>query len=194
MSIHDHLTEDRFDVSALGAYLDALDQSTRVREVRTLSGREQALLFDAAAGERPITLGDLVAPDVPPLAQVIHHGRNSLSLFHTFEKRFCRPADSPDELWGYNEHALRWLTGPGYFLARPHGEGEVLIDYLEVPPAKPDGWPAIKPNSAGGSRFVYFQTQDVLRGVSRHVTIGRDTKRGKPLDRWFVLCRSEEPP
>jgi hypothetical protein len=60
-----------------------------------------------------------------------------------------------------------------------------------VPSAKPDAWPPIKPNSAGGSRFVYFQTQDVLRGVSRHVSVGRDTKHGKPLDRWFVLCRSE---
>src|SRR5438876_613362 len=48
MSIHDHLTEDRFDVSALGAYLDALDQSTRVREVRTLSGREQVRLLPDA--------------------------------------------------------------------------------------------------------------------------------------------------
>ena len=67
----------------------------------------------------------------------------------------------------------------------------MLIDYLEVPPAKPDAWPAIRPNSAAGSRFVYFQTQDILRGVSRHVSVGRDTKGGKPLDQWFVLCRSE---
>ena len=125
--------------------------------------------------------------------QVIHHGRNSLPVFHAFEKRFCRPTNSLDELWGYNEHALRWLTGPGYFVARRHGETEVLIDYLALPPARPDAWPAIKPNSAGASRFVYFQTQDVLRGVSRHVSIGRDTKKGKPLDRWFVLCRSEVP-
>jgi hypothetical protein len=193
MSIRDHLTADRLDVSALGVYLDALDHAIRVREVRTLSAREQALLFDAAAGVRPIALGDLVPPEVPPLTQVIHHGRNSLPVLHAFEKRFCRPAQSLDELWGYNEHGLRWLTGPGYFVARRHGEAEVLIDYLTLPPAKPDAWPTIKPNSAGASRFVYLQTQDVLRGVSRHVSIGRDTKKGKPLDRWFVLCRSEEP-
>jgi hypothetical protein len=191
MSIHDHLTGDRLDVSALAAYLDSLDQATRVRVVRTLTGREQARLFDAAAGVRPIVLEDLVPPGVPALTQVIHYGRNYLPLFHDFEKRFCRPADSPGELWGYNEHGLRWLTGPGYFLARPYGEGEVLIDYLEVPPAKPEAWPAIRPNSAGASRFVYFQTQDILRGISRHVSVGRDTKRGRPLDRWFVLCRSE---
>ncbi len=191
MSIHDHLTEQRADVPGLAAYLDSLDQATRVREVRTLTGREQALLFEAAVGVRPIVLDDLVPSDVPPLTQVIHHGRNYLRRFNTFEKRFCRPTNRTGELWGYNEHSLRWLTGPGYFVARPHGEGEVLIDYLEVPPANPDGWPAIKPNSAGWGRFVYFQTQDVLRGVSRHVSVGRDTKRGRPLDRWFVLCRSE---
>ncbi len=191
MSVHDHLTQGHLDLSGLAAYLDSLDPATRGREVRTISRREQALLFDAAAGMRPIGLDDLVPPAVPALAEIIHLGRNSLPVFHAFEKRFCRPADPVGELWGYNEHALRWLTGPGYFRARPHAQGEVLIDYLEVPPAKPDAWPAIKPNSAGGSRFVYFQTQDILRGVSRHVSVGRDTKRGRLLDRWFVLCRSD---
>ncbi len=191
MSIRDHLGEGPLDMPALATYLDALDPAARVREVRTISRREQAHLFDAAAGVRPIDTDDLVPPEVPPFAQVIHQGRNSLPILNSFEKRLCRPAERRGELWGYNEHGLRWLTGPGYFVARPHGEGEVLIDYLEVPPAKPDGWPAIKPNSAGGGRFVYLQTQDVLRGVSRHVGIGRVTKRGRPLDRWFVLCRAE---
>ena|SRR2546425_12960155 len=60
MSIHQHFTENRVHVPMLAAYLDSLDQATRVREVRTLSGREQAVLFDAAAGVRPIALDDLV--------------------------------------------------------------------------------------------------------------------------------------
>jgi hypothetical protein len=33
--------------------------------------------------------------------------------------------------------------------------------------------------------------RDFLRGVSRHVSIGRATRGGKPLDNWFVLCRNE---
>ena len=77
-SIHENLTGSRLDMPALAAYLDSLDQASRVRETRTLSGREQARLFDAAAGVRPIALGDLVPPDVPPFVQVIHHGRNYL--------------------------------------------------------------------------------------------------------------------
>jgi hypothetical protein len=31
--------------------------------------------------------------------------------------------------------------------------------------------------------------QDVLRGVSRHVSIGRAYKKGKPKGARFVLCR-----
>ena len=36
---------------------------------------------------------------------------------------------------------------------------------------------------------VYGGTQDVLRGVSEHVAVGRAFKGGKPMDNWFVLCR-----
>jgi hypothetical protein len=67
----------------------------------------------------------------------------------------------------------------------------VLVDYLRVPPERPDHWPPILPNSARLSKVVYNGTQDVLRGVSKHVTIGRATKGGKPMSAWFVLCRDE---
>jgi hypothetical protein len=189
MSVHEYLSSDELDVAALERYLDGLDDGGRVRAVRGLSPREQARLFEAAAGGRPIRLGDMVPPDAAPLTQVIHYGRNSLPVFRVFEKRFCRPAEGDRELWGYNEHAVRWATGPGYFVARDHGDGEVLIDYLEVPPAKPESWPRIRPNSSGPARFVYGGMQDVLRGVTRHVSVGRATRGGKPMDNWFVLCR-----
>jgi len=190
MSVHDHFSGGRVDMAPLASYLDGLDDAARVHDVRELSRREQAQLFEAAAGVRPVTLAGLVPADAPPLTEVIHHGRNSLPVFRIFEKRFCRPPSGLLELWGYNEHALRWLTGPGYFVARQHGPGEVLIDYLEVPPGKPDAWPPLRPNSAGGARFVYFQTQDVLRGVSEHACVGRAFKRARPMDNWFVLSRS----
>ena len=51
---------------------------------------------------------------------------------------------------------------------------------------------ACRRESARLSRFVYYRTQDVLRGVSRHVTVGRATKGGKPMSAWFVLCRDDE--
>ena len=179
------------DPADVSRFFEGLDGGARVEAVRELNRREQAALFDAVEGFHSIGLDDVVPPSVAPLTEVIHYGRNSLPAMNRFEKRFCRPPDGTGELWGYNEHANRWLTGPGYFVARPHGNGEVLIDYLVVPSAKPDGWPPIKPNSVGGSRFVYHRTQDILRGVSRHVCVGRDTKDGKPKDIWFVLCRSE---
>jgi hypothetical protein len=171
-----------------------MDGPERVRAVRELGKPEQARLFDAAAGVRPVGLADLVPEGTAPLVEVVHAGRNSLPAFRIFEKRFCRPPEGAGELWGYNEHGARWMTGPGYFVARPHGEGEVLVDYLRVPPAKPDDWPGIEPNSALRGRFVYGGMQDVLRGVSRHVSVGRATRRGKPLDNWFVCCRVDAAP
>jgi len=71
----------------------------------------------------------------------------------------------------------------------PYGDSEVLVDYLQLPPAKLPHWPTILPNSSRLSRFVYNGTQDVLRGVSQHVSIGRAMKAGKYLPAWFVLCR-----
>ena len=68
----------------------------------------------------------------------------------------------------------------------------MLVDYLRVPTEVPGHWPEILPNSARLSKVVYNGTQDILRGVSRHVTIGRATKAGKPMSAWFTLCRHDE--
>jgi len=38
-------------------------------------------------------------------------------------------------------------------------------------------------------RFVYHQTRDFMRRVSRHVSIWAAFKRERPLDHYFVLCR-----
>ena len=74
----------------------------------------------------------------------------------------------------------------------PDVETERALDYLRVPPERPEHWPAILPNSARLSRFVYNGTRDILRGVSKHVTIGQAMKGGKPMSAWFVLCRDDE--
>jgi len=188
-SIHDFFRAGDVDVAALAAYLDGLDSRLRIAEARDLSADEQARLFEAAEGFRRVTLEDFVAKDQRPLEQVIHHGRNSLPMFRLFEKRFCRPDAARDELWGYNEQIWKTVTGPGYFVAKPASDLEVVIDYCEVPPRKPAAWPAILDNSARLSRFIYYRTRDFMRGVSQHVTIGRATREGKPMDNWFVLCR-----
>lgn len=67
----------------------------------------------------------------------------------------------------------------------------MLVDYTRLPTLAPKGWPRILRNEQRLSRFVYNGTQDVLRGVSKHVSIGRAMRNGKDLDNWFVLCRTE---
>ena len=190
-SVHDFFAGDKVDLAGLAGHFDGLDDGARAAAAGTLDAREQARLYEAAAGFRPLTLADFVPERVAPLEEVIHSGRNSLAMFTRFEKRFCRPLTGEARLWGYNEQSLKWLTGPGYFVCYPIDAGQVLIDYCEVPPGKPDAWPPILPNSARLSRFVYYRTRDTMRGVSPHVSIGRAAREGKPMDNWFVLCRRE---
>ena len=190
-TIHDFLSDKDVNLPALADFLDQLHPSARLHAVRSLKAAEQAVLFDATAGYRPARLNDFVPEGTPPLKEVIHHGRNSLPTLSFFEKRFCLSDRRMEELWGYNEHALKTLTGPGYFVARRANEFEVMIDYSKIPSAKPETWPKILPNSARLGRFLYYGLIDVLRGVSQHVTVGRAMKEGKALDNWFVLCRSD---
>ena len=65
----------------------------------------------------------------------------------------------------------------------------MLVDYRRVPEAHPDGWPAIRRNEQGLSRFVYGFMVDTLRRVSEHVTIGSAARKGKDLGSWFILTR-----
>ncbi|MEM7433863.1 MAG: hypothetical protein AAF436_01835 [Myxococcota bacterium] len=187
------IEDSTLDLSTIEAHLDGLGAESRVAEIRSLGRKQQAKLFEAAAGHRPVSLRDLVPTSAPPMQEVVHFGKNTLPAFSTFAKVFARPdEESSERLWGYNRAGgfVETVVGPGYFVAREaDDEGEVLVDYLEVPPAHPPGWPEILPNSARLSAFVYNGTQDILRGVSEHVTIGRAYKRGKALSAWFVLCR-----
>ncbi|MDH3199988.1 MAG: hypothetical protein OEM15_03745 [Myxococcales bacterium] len=190
------LSEDTPDIAAVEAYLDSLDSKQRISEIRTLARRHQARLFEAARGHKPISLDDIVDPTRPPMEEVVHYGKNSLPAFSHFAKVFVRPdAAMSKELWGYNRSGgfVETVVGPGYFVAYPYEvEGEVLVDYLRVPPGRPTEWPEILPNSSRLSAFVYNGTRDVLRGVSKHVNIGRAFKGGKPMSAWFVLCRSDD--
>ena len=193
MSAAEKLTND---VPALSARLDAMTAEQRLAETLSLNKRQQAELFEAAQGLNPLTLEFLVPAAMPAMAGVAHEGRNSLALFTRFAKVFCRPdepAAAGREVWGYNRTSgfISTAVGPGYFVAYQHDKpGELLVDYLRQPPRHPPDWPEIISNSARLSRVVYNGTQDVLRGVSRHVSIGRASRNGKWMDNWFVLCRS----
>jgi len=189
------LSNETPDMAAVALHLDNLDSAERVTEVRTLGRAHLARLFEAAKGHKLISLSDIVSSDRGTMQEQLHHGKNSLPAFNHFAKVFVRPAaEHGAELWGYNRAGafVETVVGPGYFVAYPHEVvGEVLVDYLRVPPERPDHWPAILPNSARLSKVVYNGTQDILRGVSKQVTIGRATKGGKPMSAWFVLCRDE---
>ena len=184
------------DRARIASFLDALTHAQRIEAIRALGRSEQRRLYAAVDGFRPVELVDLVPAAVPDLAEVRHFGRNTLPAFTLFEKRFCRPRGAdplkPDALYGFNFQALSPLTGPGYFVARPvPGRPEVDIDYRELPPEHPAGWPAIRSNERGLGRFVYGFMVDTLRRVSEHVTIGSAARNGKALGSWFVLCRED---
>ena len=179
---------------ALARLLDALADAARPRVVRRLGPSAQRALYEKVAGFASVQLVDLVTPDRGDLEEVRHLGRNTLPAFRIFEKRLCRlpgvPADRPGTLAGYNHQAMSVVTGPGYFVARDDPDrGEVLIDYGELPEARPPAWPPIQSNERGLARFVYGFMIDRLRRVSEHVTIGSAARKGREMGSYFVLAR-----
>lgn len=188
--------DPKVDLENLRRVLDSSGHTARVHAIRAMTSRQLAALFDACADGEPLTL-DHFAPSTDPLAEVIHHGKNSLPLFTNFQKRFCRPDDDGgDVLWGYN-HNMKLeevFIGPGYFVASTTDKGEVKIDYGQLPPRKSESWPDIVPNSSRFGFLVWSGMQDFCRKVSEHVTIGRAHRGGKPYDAWFALCREDPKP
>lgn len=178
---------------ALASFLDELPEAERLAQTMALGSDEQALLFELVAGARRFTLEDLAPQGGPPLTGVRHEGKNSMLLFTRFAKIFAMPAEptAQPERWGYNEGSalVKTAVGPGYFVAVQQGD-EVLVDYTRLPKKPLVGGPAILPNDARLSRFVFNQTKDLVRGVSKQVSIGRASRGARQLDNWFVLCRA----
>lgn len=187
---------DSLDMDLLDQALNESDADTRLAFVRALKPARQKKLFEAAKG-RKVTLDLIVPPDQGELSEVIHEGKNTLPAFTHFQKRFCRPSLDHDPegrtvIWGYNHLSVGAFTGPGYFVAYDdHEEGEVVIDYRELPPEKPEAWPTIIGNHKKLSIFIYNGMVDRLRRVSDHVTIGRAFKGGKAMSAWFALVRQD---
>jgi len=186
------LAPARPDAAAVRTFLDGLGHDARMTALASLHGPSlQAKLYDIAGGAPPVTLEQLVPADQPPMREVIWHGKNSLPMFTLFQKRFCRPKGErgAQELWGYNHQTMAWVTGPGYFVCHQDGPIPAAIDYRVVPPEAPPGWPDVKRNDQGLSRFVYANMVDYLRRVSAHVLIGRAYRGGQELPNYFMLCR-----
>lgn len=188
--IQELLAAEDLDMEAIGRWLDEASPEDRLAAVRRIGKAAQRKLYVAAQGNGVVDLEYMVPSSHPALREVIHEGHNSLPMFSMFQKRFCRLPDDPAALSGYNEQAMRWATGPGFFVARRVGD-EIAIDYTSLPTAKAEGWPEIRPQSARLGRFVYANMVDMLRRVSAHVTIGRAIKHGKETENYFLLCRQD---
>ena len=191
------LREGPVQIEKVASWLDSLTQGERVEAIRSARRADQKALYEAARGFAPVHLADLVPAGVGESKTVRHFGKNTLPMFTHFEKRFCRPADqdpdAPEELWGFNFGSTMSLTGPGYFVARQSPEDtaapEVWVDYNQVPPTSPAGWPEVRSNESGLGRLVFGFMIDTLRRVSEHVTIGSAAKKGKDMGSWFLLTR-----
>jgi hypothetical protein len=180
------------DPGKIRAFLDALAPAERVEAISSLGGPTlQRRLYVATQDAPRVTLDDLVPATAPPLREIIFHGKNSLPAFTRFQKRLCRPptAHALDQLWGYNHQSFAWATGPGYFIVREDTDAGVALDYREIPPDHPQGWPPVRANDRGLSRFVYMNLVDYLRRVSQDVFIGSAYRRGQELGNYFVISR-----
>lgn len=184
---------DEAAIAEFSSRLDELDHLERVQALRDLRSREQAALFERAR-QNPSSLEDLVPQNFDDQVEVRHSGVNSLPVFRFFEKRFMRKGGNDPMLWGYNQQAMMRLTGPGYFVVRaPNPNHDLTIDYTEIPDQQPrGGWPKIRSNMRGTSRFVFGGLQDRLRRISHHVNVGQAWRNGKRLKNWFVLVRNDE--
>jgi hypothetical protein len=175
--------------------LDAMRPESRQSTVLSAEPAELAALWDIFDGQE-VTAEHFVPADTPPMTEVIHEGKNSAPAFRRFQKRFCRPSQGSEVVWGYNHQPFQWATGPAYFVGRPANEGEparFVFDYTALPERVPAGWPAIVPSSVRLGRFIFAGMHDYVRRISEHVCIGRVYRDGKNEDTWFVLCRLTKP-
>jgi hypothetical protein len=187
------LIEPKLDLARLADVLDGLGHEGRVHAVRRWNKRTQASLFEASQGHLQLGLDFLVPDGVDSGVEIIHEGQNTLPFFSHFQKRFCKLEGEVAPIAGYNHQALLPLTGPGYFvvnLGTGEHAGELAIDYTSVPKSKPDAWPAVEANDSGMGALVYGGMIDYLRGISRHVSIGRAYK-DKAMSAWFALVRKD---
>lgn len=186
------LLEPTIDIDRLAEVLDGLGHEGRVHTIRTWTRKRQRAIYEAAKG-RKLDL-DFLTPGVGNLVEVIHEGQNTLPAFTHFQKRFVKLEGEEFPVGGYNHQSTSAFTGPGYFVVTPgegDHEGELAIDYRSIPKHKPEAWPAIKDNTGGLGAIIYGGMVDYLRGVSKHVSIGRAFKGGKPMAAWFALVRKD---
>jgi hypothetical protein len=185
------------DMQAIADHLDSLDHLERVAQVRAMPMLAFGKLYAAAEGFMDLDLDFFVPKEVGDRTWVRHYGKNSLPVHTRFEKRFVRAGGEDDKLWGFNFQALMAFSGPGYFMVHdgPVGaDDEVDVNYYRVPGARIPGGPPVEDNAGFIPGLVYGEMVDVMRGVSKHVSIGRAVKKEKVTGNYFLLCREDPLP
>lgn len=186
MSMSSLLDQPGASMAEVGKHLDGLNAADRMSECRALSAAQQKHLWELAAAAPRRDGGELVPAGQD---QAVFAGRNSLSMFNHFQKRFARVGS---EVSGYNVHPLAWLIGPGYFIVEPGPPGMPLrFDYSRVPTAIPAGWPPVSDNSSVFARPVYGGLLDEVAWVTADVLIGSAFRGGHALGSYFVLARAK---
>ena len=202
MKLHELLDDPSARIKAIAAWLDGVSHAERVEATRALDRARQRKLYTRASLAAPITFEHFVPAERAARTEVRHIGRNTLPVprrYGVFEKRFCRPEDASNRLFGYNESAVKDWAGPGYFVAKLtqgdpvwQSRGDIVIDYFEVPDGPvAETWPKVVPNGQGLQRFIYGGTRDFMRKVSAHVSIGAAYKGERALDHYFTLVRDD---
>jgi len=186
------LLDDGATYPRISAHLDALTQDERVAQVGAVTGSRVGKLYDAVKDAPAIGIDDFFPPETKDGDTVIYQGRNSLPMFSSFQKRFCRQGGKGGVIVGYNHQSMGFVTGPGYFVLTPGDDthpGEILFDYTQEPPFFPEGWPAYKRNDSGLSRAVYMHMKDYCRRVARGVIVGAAFKEGVAQKAYFTLTK-----
>lgn len=202
MDLQTLLSDDAAGIERIAEALDAASASARNEAVLSLNRSQQRTLYRKAAASPALDLEHFVPRERASLQSVSHRGKNTLPMprgLQLFEKRFCRPQDGSNRLFGYNESPFINVIGPGFFVgittdgdAAWQQRGSMVFDYFQVPDGPvADGWPRVVPNTYRLQRFVYHRTRDFMRRVSRHVSIGTVYRAEKPLHSYFVLVRQD---
>jgi hypothetical protein len=185
VSLSSLLDQPGASFAEISAHLAGLNPADRVAECSALSATLQKRLWELATATARRGAGDLV-----PAGQdtALFAGRNSLTMFNRFQKRFARQGA---EVAGYNVHPLSWLIGPGYFTVVLGPPGMALrFDYSRVPTAAPVGWPRVSDNSSAFARPVYGGLLDEVAWVTTDILVGSAFRGGRALGSYFVLARA----
>lgn len=186
MDLNELLSRPDVTLADLQKHLGSLSGDARVRQATAVHRGLQKKLWNLAEKGEPLRKDDLVPSGHAPLDPIPFEGWNNQPIYRPFQKVFYRTRDN--KVAGYNVSDAAWFAGPGYYIVEEGPRG-TYVDYTQIPNEKPDGWPPIKRNEDGLSRFVYGFMHDYLRRVYGNILIGRAYRHGKETGNYFILAR-----